>query len=160
MSKAVGQWSDIAYRSMTENDLPRIMNIEPRAYSFHWTEGIFRDCINNAYHMPVMTLGDEIIGYAVFSIVAAEAHLLNITIEPEYMGRGLGRELLEYVIESCRQHDAESLFLEVRVSNEPANRLYKSIGFQSLGIRKDYYPGHFAREDGVVMGLALVEGGL
>lgn len=158
--KAVGQWSDIRYRPMTEADLPRVMNIEPRAYTFHWTEGIFKDCINNGYHMPVMEMAGQVVGYAVFSIVAAEAHLLNITIEPEYMGRGLGRMLLEHVIARCAEQDTESLFLEVRVSNEPANRLYKSMGFKSLGLRKNYYPGHFGREDGVVMGLELVEGGL
>jgi len=160
MSKAVCQWSDIRYQPMQHADLSRVMDIEPRAYSFHWTQGTFEDCINNNYQMPVMYMGDQIIGYAVYSLVACEAHLLNITIEPEYMGRGLGRMLLEHIVENCSQQDVETLFLEVRVTNKPANRLYESMGFKSLGLRRNYYPGHFAREDANVMGLALVEGGL
>ena len=160
MKKAVCQWSDIHYQPMQTADLPQVMDIEPRAYSFHWTQGIFEDCIKNNYHMPVMHMGDEIIGYAVYSIVAAEAHLLNITIEPAYMGRGLGRMLLEHIVSDCQHQDVESLFLEVRVSNKPANSLYESMGFKSLGLRRNYYPSHFSREDANVMGLALVEGGL
>lgn len=158
--KAVCQWSDIHYQPMQLTDLPRVMDIEPRAYSHHWTQGVFEDCIKNNYQMPVMHMGDQIIGYAVYSLVACEAHLLNITIEPEYMGRGLGRMLLEHIVSHCKQQDAESLFLEVRVSNKPANSLYTNMGFKSLGIRRDYYPSHFSREDANVMGLALVEGGL
>lgn len=160
MKRAVCQWSDINYQPMQSVDLPRIMDIEPRAYSFHWTQGTFEDCIKGNYQMPVMHMGDQIIGYAVYSLVACEAHLLNITIEPEYMGRGLGRMLLEHIVADCRQQDVESLFLEVRVTNKPANGLYEAMGFKSLGLRRNYYPGHFAREDANVMGLALVEGGL
>lgn len=145
---------------MQLDDLAKVMDIEPRAYRFHWTQGIFEDCIKNNYHMPVMHMGDEIIGYAVYSLVASEAHLLNITIEPDYMGRGLGRELLEHIVADCKQQDGESLFLEVRITNQAANRLYASMGFKSVGLRRDYYPADFGREDANVMGLALVEGGL
>lgn len=160
MSRPLVHWNALSFRAMREEDLPRIMDIEPRAYTFHWTEKIFRDCLSHDYIMPVLEQDGLVIGYAVYSIVASESHLLNITIEPEYMGRGLGRVLLNYIVDDCRERGGESLFLEVRPSNQAANRLYESMGFVELGIRKDYYPSHFGREDGRVMGLALVEGGL
>ncbi|EDY86021.1 ribosomal-protein-alanine acetyltransferase [gamma proteobacterium HTCC5015] len=158
---------------MREADLAAVMRIEPRAYSHHWSEGIFRDCLDKllppyqetqkpgaGYIMPGLFMGDHLIGYAVYSLVACEAHLLNITVAPEYKGRGLGRYLLDAIVGDCRERGAEMLYLEVRPSNRPAIGLYENTGFIDIGIRKDYYPSAGEREDARVMALALVEGGL
>ncbi|MGM0562938.1 MAG: ribosomal protein S18-alanine N-acetyltransferase [Pseudomonadota bacterium] len=165
-------WSALTIRPMETSDLPAVMGIEPRAYSHHWSEGIFRDCLSRlldrsipgdrgaGYLMPALLCGEELLGYAVYSLVACEAHLLNITVAPEYKGRGLGRCLLDAIVEDCRGLGAEVLFLEVRPSNRPAIALYEHTGFVEIGIRKDYYPGHDDREDARVMALKLVEGGL
>lgn len=143
---------------MTEADLPQVMTIEPRAYSHHWSETIFKDSMKNeANHLVVMHDANHFLGYAVFSVVFEDAQLLNITVAPEFTGKGLGHELLDYVIRMCGVQGAESLYLEVRPSNAPANRLYQSKGFKSISIRKNYYPSSGGREDGIVMGLSLMD---
>ena len=104
----------------------------------------------------VMTRGSEIIGYGVMSHGAGEAHVLNICIRPELQGQGLGRTLMESLIDAARRMGAEMLLLEVRPSNKSAVQLYHSTGFNEVGVRKDYYPdAKHGREDALVMGLVL-----
>lgn len=142
---------------MTKADLPQVMAIEPRAYSHHWSEDIFKDSMKNVCnHLVVMHDANQLLGYAVFNVIFEDAQLLNITVAPEFTGKGLGHELLDYVIRTCGVQGAESLYLEVRPSNAPANRLYESKGFKAISIRKNYYPSAGGREDGIVMGLRLI----
>lgn len=172
-STVAADFPHLRLRPLGESDLPAVMAIEPRAYSHHWSEGIFRDCLGQClppiqtiqstgagYIMPALLDGNRLIGYAVYSLVACEAHLLNITVEPNCAGRGLGRYLLESIADDCRERGAEMLYLEVRPSNTSAIALYESSGFAEIGVRKDYYPGVDQREDARVMALSLVDGGL
>lgn len=146
----------LEFRMMLEEDLDAIMQIEQRAYSHPWTRGIFKDCIRVGYFCQVMTRDDEIAGYGVMSHGAGEAHVLNVCIKPDLQGQGLGRVMLESLIDAARRMGAEMLLLEVRPSNKSAVHLYHSIGFNEVGVRKNYYPdGKHGREDAMVMGLAL-----
>jgi len=96
-----------------------------------------------------------VVGYAVMMSVLDEAHLLNISIAGERQGQGLGRALLNHLIDTARRYGATMMFLEVRPSNKNAIALYESIGFNEFSIRKGYYPAHNGREDAILMGLAL-----
>ena len=99
MSAVVAITESPLYRPMREEDLDAVMEIERRAYQFHWTEGIFRDCLRVGYGCWVVELGGNIGGYGIMSLVVGEAHLLNICISPEWQQQGYGRLLLEHFIE-------------------------------------------------------------
>ncbi len=144
-------------RAMVEADLPRVLAIERSAYAQPWSEGIFRDCLRVGYQCRICELDGRAVGHAVLSIAAGEAHLLNLCIDPDHQRRGLGRRALERVIEEASTAGAETLFLEVRVSNRPAVRLYLSMGFNEIGLRAGYYPAEDGRrEDAFVFARALL----
>lgn len=153
---AVVEFSGLDIRPMSVTDLDQVMQIEERAYPFPWTRGIFSDCIRVGYGCWLLQDSDMIIGYGVLSWGPEEAHLLNITVTPDRQGEGLGRYLLEDLIDKAIVWGAKELFLEVRPSNESAIGLYRDRGFNEIGLRPDYYPDHEGREDAVVMALPLV----
>ncbi len=155
MSAVVAITDSPVYRPMRETDVATVFGIEKRAYKFHWSEGIFRDCLRVGYGCWVMELGGGIGGYGILSLVVGEAHLLNICVAPEWQGRGYGRLLLEHFIELARERGAYQMLLEVRPSNKAAMRLYRARGFTEAGQRKNYYPGEHGREDALILGLPL-----
>lgn len=143
------------FRPMTETDLPEIMQIEVAAYPFPWTEGILRDCLRVGYSCWVYEAEGVIQGYAVMSVAAGEAHILNLCVRPELQGQGLGQRLLTYIVALARRHGADTLLLEVRPSNLAALKLYRNTGFNEVGTRKGYYPAEQGREDALILALAL-----
>lgn len=147
------------WRPMREDDVAQVMRIERSAYPYPWTEGIFRDCLAAGYQARVLL--DEagtIIGYAVLSVAAGEAHLLNICTAPAVQGKGHGRWLLRQMLALAGRCRAQRVFLEVRPSNPHAQRMYESEGFNEIGRRPRYYPADDGREDAVVMAMELVGG--
>ena len=145
-------------RPMFRQDLDAVLEIELRAYPFPWTRGIFEDCLQAAYPAWVLADGDTITGYAVLSVAAGEAHVLNICVEPRRQGQGHGRRLLHALFHLARGRGAERLFLEVRPSNRGALALYHAEGFNEIGRRPRYYPAHGGREDAIVMAMELFPG--
>ena len=84
-----------------------------------------------------------------------EGHLLNITIAPAWRRQGLGRLLLKHIVDTAREQQARTLFLEVRPSNRAAIELYEQAGFEAFALRKGYYPADQGHEDAIVMRLDL-----
>jgi [ribosomal protein S18]-alanine N-acetyltransferase len=146
----------LGIRPMHEEDLPRVMALENRVYPFPWTLGIFQDCLRVGYCCWVLTLDERIVGYGVMSVVIDESHILNICIDPDWQCRGLGRKLLMRLLKVARQHGADTVFLEVRVSNRAAQSLYRKSGFVEVGQRRNYYPAeNDTREDALLLTLEL-----
>ena len=143
-------------RAMREVDLPAVMAIEQRAYAFPWTQGVFRDCLLANHPAWVLVEDGHVIGYAVLSVAADEAHVLNLCTAPEVQGRGHGRRLLRALLQLARGRGAQRMFLEVRPSNGPAIALYHDEGFNEIGRRPRYYPARDGREDALVMALELL----
>ncbi|MHB0973722.1 MAG: ribosomal protein S18-alanine N-acetyltransferase [Thiobacillus sp.] len=139
------------FRPMTEADLSRINRIELASYEYPWSRGNFADSLSAGYSMWVREAEGEIIGYYAMMAAAGEAHLLNLTIAPMWRRKGLGRDLLEHCLARACDHRAESLFLEVRISNAAAIALYHNSGFVDLAVRRDYYPAREGREDALIM---------
>ncbi|MFM9912160.1 MAG: ribosomal protein S18-alanine N-acetyltransferase [Methylophilaceae bacterium] len=142
-------------RKMLRADLDAVMAIEPTLYSHPWTRGNFTDSLKSGYRCHVFELNGEIIGYAVLMLVLDEAHLLNISIASDFQGQGFGRELLNHMAVIARKNKVQTMFLEVRSSNNVAIGLYESMGFNEFSMRKGYYPALNGREDAILMGLAL-----
>lgn len=137
-------------------DLNEVLAIEKRAYEFAWTEGIFRDCIRAGYHCRVLEPPHGFIqAYGIMSASAGEAHILNLCVRTELQGRGLSRQVLDHLLQLAASLQAQTVFLEVRLSNQPALRLYASAGFCEVGLRCGYYPAAQGREDALVLAKAL-----
>jgi len=144
-------------RPMTESDLDPIMEIENTVYPHPWTHGIFSDCIKVGYNCWVLEQLSEIIGYAVMSIAVNEAHLLNISIKLSHQNQGLGRQLVIQLCDMAKKLQVDTILLEVRPSNVTAVHLYDSIGFNEVGLRKNYYPDQNGkREDALIMAKSLL----
>jgi [ribosomal protein S18]-alanine N-acetyltransferase len=145
----------LSFRYMKEEDLDRIMIIEKESFTLPWSrEAFYNELHHNQYAVYIiLEEKGEPIGYCGVWIVVDEAHITNIAILPQYRGRRLGEALLRKVMETSKQMGATSMTLEVRVSNLPARNLYRKLGFQDGGIRKNYYTDN--GEDGIVMWVKL-----
>lgn len=141
-------------RKMTVSDLPEVLEIERKNYQFPWGEDIFRDCFKAGYSCWVCEELDRVLGYSLLSIAVGEAHILNISVHPAEQKQGIGRKMLENLIEVARGK-AETVFLEVRPSNIGAIALYEDVGFNEIGVRKGYYPAENGREDAIMLALQL-----
>lgn len=142
-------------RAMQMADLDAVMAIEPTIYSYPWTRGNFSDSLNSGYSAWVLEANQTIIGYALLMVILDEAHLLNLSVAKDQQKQGLGRYLLEHMLQIAKNHKAANMFLEVRPSNISAITLYENMGFCEMAVRRGYYPAPNGREDAILMGLAL-----
>lgn len=143
---------------MLARDVDAVMAVEVRAYPFPWTRGNFIDSLAAGY-LAEVRVDDRgaIVGYFVAMPGVGEMHLLNITVAPEWQGRGVAGEMLDTLEAHCRGHAFEMLWLEVRASNDRAMALYRRRGFAAVGTRRGYYPAaRGTREDAVVMSERLL----
>jgi len=145
----------IEFRPMRQEDLAEIIDIERQSYPFPWTQSIFSDCLHAGYSCWVCTGAGIIQGYGIITVAIGESHLLNLCVREESRSRGIGRKMLRHLISIARRHDADILFLEVRVSNLSARRLYEEEGFNELGTRRAYYPLEVGREDALILARTL-----
>jgi ribosomal-protein-alanine N-acetyltransferase len=144
------------YRRMLVDDLDAVIAIEAAIYPHPWTRGNFADSVEAGYHCWIIECAGEMTGYTVVMIAAGEAHLLNLSVAAPWQRRGIGREAIGFIARLARDYGATKILLEVRPSNTAAIALYVSAGFSELAVRRGYYPAGDAREDAVVMQLALV----
>lgn len=125
---------------MGPEDISGVSKIEERCFSDPWSLEAVREGLENSLDTWLVLKEKEgILGYCVFRIIAGEGELLRIAVLPEFQGRGLSKKLMDQMVEYSRKKKAETMFLEVRESNEKARNLYRSYGFSEVGIRKDYY---------------------
>ena len=142
---------ELTIRSMLGGDIPEVVRLEHAAYAFPWTEGIFRDCLRVNYTCRVAEIGLVAVGYGILSVAAGEAHLLNLCVAEAYRCRGIGRRLLAHLLLAAGNAGAGEAFLEARPSNTSAIRLYQSLGFTQIGMRRGYYQASDGREDAIVL---------
>jgi ribosomal-protein-alanine N-acetyltransferase len=140
---------------MRETDVDAVTAAEQRAYDFPWTRGNFVDSLKAGHSAWVCREDGVLVGYAVLMRVVDEAHLLNITILPEFQRCGLGSELLGQLFDVARGHGAVRMLLEVRPGNVSGLALYRRFLFSEIGRRRGYYPGLDGREDAIVLAREL-----
>ncbi len=138
-------------RDMRHTDLASVLGIEQEAYEFPWSIGIFRDCLLARYTSIVLEQDRELLGYAIMSVAADEAHLLNIALARSARGCGFGRMLMDHLMQAAHRARATTMYLEVRPSNAPALRLYQQCGFEVSGRRRRYYRARGGSEDAIVL---------
>lgn len=141
---------------MQADDLPDVLAVEQVAYEFPWTHGNFLDSLRAGHSAWTMRdSGGGLIAYAVLMLALDEAHLLNLTVAPACQRFGFGWRMLEAMAENARSYGARTMLLEVRPSNEAAQKMYERYGFLRIGTRRGYYPARLGREDAIVMRVSL-----
>lgn len=140
---------------LTEADLTKAWAIEQQAHAYPWAKTTIDNLNSRGGAHFGLFMDDQLIGYYYSQNIVGEVSLLNIAIDPSWQGKGLGKRLLELMIDKCKQDKADSIWLEVRESNKIAYSLYESIGFNEVDRRKGYYPkmvdGRSDKEDAIVM---------
>ncbi len=137
-------------RQMRPSDVAAVAAIEARMFGDPWPAASFTEMLGQRH--TVLLVGEEddaVIGYAIGTAVADEGEVLNLAVDAPWQRRGLGRTLVERLLELLEERGSQSLFLEVRASNHAAIGLYQAFGFQPMGRRKGYYRA--PREDAVTM---------
>ncbi len=142
---------DVALRRMREGDVDRVLQIEYVSFTMPWSSLTYRNLLKrrDAEVWVADNAEDGVVGYAGFWGVLDEAELGTIAVEPRRRGRGVSRRLLDRIIERVAERGMKAVFLEVRVSNAVARRLYASYGFRQVGTRRNYYA--FPLEDALVL---------
>ena len=143
------------FREISLRDLDGIVQIERAVNPFPWGEEALRDTITSSGHHLMSLREGRAVGFLLSSFVLDEAQLLLIGVSPDWQGVGVGGQLLKELINRSQDQGRKLIYLEVRSGNERAIRLYRSLGFIDIGVRRDYYPGLVGREDAIVMSLQI-----
>ena len=139
---------------MTDDDLEAVLKIERLSFPTPWSRALFEKELATPFARSwVAEAQGGIAGYLCLWLVAGEAHILNLAVDPRQRNRGIGGRLLEHALEECRREGVKVVTLEARRSNYRAISLYRDFHFQPQGIRRRYYTD--TGEDAVVMGLRL-----
>lgn len=146
---------NVHFRYMTLEDVQEIMNIEYTVFSSPWSEAAFyHELVHNRFATYfVAEVDGRLAGYCGVWVVIDDSNITNIALLPEYRGKKIGESLLQTAMQYAKLRGAKKMSLEVRVTNTPAQNLYRKFGFQEGGIRKNYYTDNF--EDALVMWVIL-----
>ena len=145
-----------AFEPGRADQLNTVLAVELRTYAYPWSRGNFVDALNSGHQAQLLMADDVLLGYFIAMKGVEEVHLLNITIAPEHQGQGWAWVCLDALAVWARGQAAKYLWLEVRVSNVRAIKVYAAHGYQRVGQRKGYYPAaNGRREDAIVMSLKL-----
>ena len=135
-------------RRMKKRDLAAVVRLEQAIYPEPWSPGVFTEELSLMNrHYVVLESDGRIVGYGGLLLVADDAHVTTIAIDPEARRQRFGTQLMLSLVEAAGAAGARHLTLEVRVSNAGARQLYQRFGFAPVGVRKDYYRD----EDALVM---------
>ncbi len=140
---------------MVAGDVARVAAIEAEAFTSPWKENTFRSLLARpGVDLWVLDAPDAgVVGYAVLWCVLDQGELANIAVTTSHRGRGLGGRLLGMMLELAKKRGVETIYLEVRVSNQRAADMYRRFGFEEIGSRKGYYD--HPKEDAILMRMRL-----
>jgi [ribosomal protein S18]-alanine N-acetyltransferase len=142
---------EIELTRMRRRHLRKVLSIEARVYPRPWSASLFlSELAQRSSRTYLVARHDgEVIGYAGMMFMGAEAHVTNIAVDPDYHGLKVGTRLLITLITEAIARGAETITLEVRISNQVAQSMYEKFGFSAVGVRKGYYVE--TNEDALIM---------
>ena len=135
---------------MGQDDTAQVALLETMCFSAPWSENAIAGELVNPLSLWIVAKEDNIVaGYVGSQSVMGEADMMNLAVHPQYRRKGVGRALVECLVEKLKEKEVHSLTLEVRVSNEAASNLYAGLGFVQIGRRPNYY--HTPKEDALIL---------
>lgn len=132
-------------------DAAILFAIETVASVAPWTLQQFCDCLAENNPAYVLWQDEQAIGFVIYHLIKGQCEIYNIAVHPNFQKQGWGKYLLRHVIEATRQLACESIFLEVRASNQAARNLYQAMGFNEIGMRPNYYKLADGKREGAIM---------
>ena len=147
--------SDIAIRAMRFDDLERVTAVDEMSFSMPWPPHAYYKEMEKSYSLTrvaeitFMSGSQHVAGMMVTWVVMDEAHIATLAVDPEYRRLGIARRLLADTLKLCIQQSVHVVTLEVRVSNQAAQVLYRSFKFEEVARRKGYYMDN--HEDALIM---------
>lgn len=136
--------------NMTAQHVSQVAELEKLCFSDPWSEkSVASELDNKLAWWLVATDGDRVAGYVGSQTVMGETDMMNIAVHPDYRRRGLAEALVNALVEDLKKQESHCLTLEVRASNEAAQKLYEKLGFAQVGLRKNYYRN--PREDALIL---------
>lgn len=125
---------------LTTDNIPTVAELEQACFVHPYTEKMLTDSLAmDNTHYFVATVNSQVLGYIGMEQPADEGYIFNVAVFPEYRGNGIGKALVDYLVDFGVQNNLYMLTLEVRESNTPAINLYQKCGFKKVGERKNYY---------------------
>lgn len=135
---------------MNESHVLQIAELEKLCFNDPWSVNSIASELNNHLSLWLVAIEDErVVGYVGSQTVLGETDMMNIAIHPDYRNRGIAVKLISELIQELIRQGSHGLMLEVRASNEPAKSLYSKLGFETVGIRKNYYRN--PKEDALIL---------
>jgi len=133
--------TEITICPMSLEDLDQVLAIEQQSFPHPWLRQHFIDELNSPHAFPLSAfdLSGRLVGFICPMLLLDEGHILDVAVHTELRGAGVGRLLVQQVLDDCRAAGASFVSLEVRVSNLQAVSLYRKMGFAEVGKRKRYY---------------------
>ena len=136
---------------MNKDHVSQIAQLEAQCFSDPWSEKSIASELENPLSLwLVAEENGRVWGYVGSQTVLDESDMMNVAVDPGFRRQGIARALIETLIAELSKMGSRCLRLEVRVSNENARALYERMGFQQLGLRKNYY--HNPKEDALILG--------
>jgi len=134
---------------MHADQLPQVLDLEARAFEHPWSpELVAREVEQDHSLILVIAAEGRVVGFVIAWLILDELHILNVAVDPALRRRGIARLLLSELLDRAAGHGFSLATLEVRVSNDPAIRLYRGLGFDTVGLRRRYYSDG---EDALIM---------
>lgn len=151
-------WAPASIQAMRSEDLDAVMSIEQMSFRLPWSRQVFLEELGRPWaFLDVVRGGGDpagrVLAFCNYWRVADEIHILKVATHPEARCQGFGSRLLSHMVDFTEKNGCRLVTLEVRRSNEGAQRLYRRFGFRAVGIRPNYYADD--NEDAVVMLLEL-----
>jgi ribosomal-protein-alanine N-acetyltransferase len=146
-----GNVPEIELTRMRRRHLRKVLAIEGRVYPRPWSASLFLAELSQRGSRTYLVARHEgeVVGYCGMMYMGREAHVTNIAVDPEFHGRKVGTRLLLTLVTEAIARGADTISLEVRVSNKVAQSMYAKFGFSAIGVRKGYYIE--THEDALVM---------
>jgi ribosomal-protein-alanine N-acetyltransferase len=143
---------DVRIGPLRKRHLRQVMAIEEQVYPKPWSPGVFRSEVvgmkDGSRLYAAATVGRHVVGYGGILYQVDDGHVTNIAVDPRWQRHKIGSRLLLALARAAVAHGCDAITLEVRVSNAPAQAMYRRFGFQPAGIRSRYYEN---TEDAIVM---------
>ncbi|MBQ6128154.1 MAG: ribosomal protein S18-alanine N-acetyltransferase [Lachnospiraceae bacterium] len=140
----------ISIRTMTLQDIPRVAAMEKMIFSDPWSEKVYEETLRlPEAEYVIAQSGEMIAGAAGVRNIVGTGEITNVMVLPEYRRQGIGRMMMEEVLNRGRALGADEFTLEVRAGNAAAIGLYESLGFVSEGVRPRFYRNPV--EDALIM---------
>ena len=135
---------------MKSGHVSQVAALEAICFHDPWSEKSVASELKNPLSFWLVAMEeDRVVGYVGSQTVVGETDMMNVAVHPDFRRKGVAEALIMALVENLKAMESHCLTLEVRASNAPATALYEKLGFQQVGLRKNYYRN--PKEDALIL---------